>query len=1029
MGYGLDIKWPIEPKNYHYYHDLHIDKNLNVLNNLNIKYNLQCEELIIKNNATFRSNVTLNNYIAHVAKSIKVKNANLVNTHFIAKQNTNAENVHMKLRNNSSGFTVKKNISVSGNTIIIGLFNVANNMNCTGNININNLLILENNLSTSHNLNVYNTLSKSQFDIKGDIELNNITVEEDFNIKGNLDLDNMTVRDSVYIRNDIMCKTGIVKLPTKYNLLENGHVGFNTSTNNIEAFSNNEIIILNDSIGNSGKSRLEINNNNLDIHISNNKNKSVDIFKNNINIYFESNILHNLNIKGKLSVANNTTFNNTLYFQNNLNANILLPTTETKKLIGAIRYNNNTNKIEVFYNSNKWNDLTFTDINNTSINRNSNNILFNIKNNNIIHFNKNTYINNTTYISNNLNIDDSLFIHNNLHAKNNININGIPLQFYHNLLRSYNSITDKWTSVTMEELETYYKIPFKTSNFYSKNISTHYTVLNSLSYINYDIALINKYNHFEEITIVDKLYISHMYINLVNLAQNTYYIQIYNNNTLIKEILFENKNNTQEILELDSILEFVKNDVIKLKIKSTKKNINDSILVNLLGYSRKLIHIRGDSNFITDNSIQFNNNKTFNIDTTYYNNINVKNNFIYNTSKTTNLTRFSALKDTHNSNNLFEIDNNFIVNHIGKIGVGTTPTNSLITVYSDKNTTAFENTGGISILSNLNSYNVITNNINIANNINSSQLSTNTIPLVKDLQISRNINCEDTLISHGKININEQNNITTNLLSINNYSNNIDNTLDKPNIKKLYLYANNNSLCNIVYNNSNSQKNTSIFHSDISYANHNVNINNDTIHISHNSVGLFTKTQDIFNINIDKSKNSYLSIVPNGNIIIKANLIVDNININEKWKNILYDVYGPKDPLLEYNFTVNNSVQIYTNHNYSTYQLYKQFTSIANNITQKKINNIEYSQLLTKPSYNNIGFPVFIDIVYFTEVILQNNNSRTFENNVSSYKTHNPYNYTISIFYLNETTVYPEFITYRNGVKYINYGLKTVIYN
>ena len=358
MGYGLDIKWPIEPKNYHYHHNLHIDKNLNVLNNLNIKYNLQCEELIVKNNATFHSNVNLDNYITHIAKSLKVKNANLVNTHFIAKQNTNSENIHMRLKNNTTRLTVKNNISVNGNTNIIGLFNVANNMNCNGNINVNNLLILENNLTTSYNINASNTLSKSQFDIKGDITLNNIIVEEDFNIKGNLDFDNMTVKDSVYIRKDIICKTGIVKLPTTYDLLENGHVGFNTSTHNIEAFSNNEIVILNDSIGNSGKSRLEINNNNLDIHISNNKNKSVDIFKNNINIYFESNILHNLNIKGNFSVGNNTTFNNTLYFQNNLNSNILLPTTETKKLIGAIRYNNNTNKIEVFYNSNKWSDLT-----------------------------------------------------------------------------------------------------------------------------------------------------------------------------------------------------------------------------------------------------------------------------------------------------------------------------------------------------------------------------------------------------------------------------------------------------------------------------------------------------------------------------------------------------------------------------------------------------------------------------------------------------------------------------------------------
>ena len=329
MGYGLDINWPIEPKNYHYHHYLNIHKNLNVLNNLNIKYNLHCEELIIRNNATFCSNINLNNYISHISKSLKVKNANLINTHFIAKQNTNAENIHMRLRNNSTGFTIKKNISVTGNTNIIGLFSVGRNMNCSGNININNLLILENNLTTSYNVNAHNTLNKQQFDIKGDISLNNITIEQDFNIKGNLDLNEMTVKDSIYIKNDILFKTGVVKLPTVYNLSENGHIGFNSSTNNIEVFSNNEIIILNDSIGVSAKTRLEINNN-LDIHISNNNNKSVDIFKNNINIYFDSNIVNNLNIVVLLSIVNNIDFDNTLYFQNNLNSNILLPTTENK---------------------------------------------------------------------------------------------------------------------------------------------------------------------------------------------------------------------------------------------------------------------------------------------------------------------------------------------------------------------------------------------------------------------------------------------------------------------------------------------------------------------------------------------------------------------------------------------------------------------------------------------------------------------------------------------------------------------------
>ena len=46
---------------------------------------------------------------------------------------------------------------------------------------------------------------------------------------------------------------------------------------------------------------------------------------------------------------------------------------------------------------------------------------------------------------------------------------------------------------------------------------------------------------------------------------------------------------------------------------------------------------------------------------------------------------------------------------------------------------------------------------------------------------------------------------------------------------------------------------------------------------------------------------------------------------------------------------------------------------------------------------------------------------------IKSYEINNPYNYSVSIFYLNNNTIYPTYITNRGGNLYTNYGLKTRI--
>ena len=55
--------------------------------------------------------------------------------------------------------------------------------------------------------------------------------------------------------------------------------------------------------------------------------------------------------------------------------------------------------------------------NNTGINHDNNEVVFNIKNNNIITINNNTFINKNTNISSNINIVNKLHIKNNLIQK------------------------------------------------------------------------------------------------------------------------------------------------------------------------------------------------------------------------------------------------------------------------------------------------------------------------------------------------------------------------------------------------------------------------------------------------------------------------------------------------------------------------------------------------------------------------------------------------------------------------------------
>lgn len=1039
MVYGLeDIIWPKVSKNYHYFNTLIIDKNLNIENNFNIKFNLTTHDLIIQNNGFFNSNINVDNYIVKIFETLEADSIYLKNTHFVAQENTSANTINIHLKNLATKFTVENNIDITGN-VNLGLFSVARNINCQKNLNINKLLILENNLNNNFNLNVENIYHKTQFNITNNLDLNTATIKENLNVYTNLNLPSLEINNILHIKENAICKNGVVVLPEEYKLDQLGTVGFNSNTNNIFANCNNDTLTLNDSRGCENRSSIHINDTTDYIYINNRHIKSIDVLKNNINLYYITNLAGNINITKDCIIDGNSTFNNFLYFNNNIQqseGSLKLPLSKTKNKLGAFRYNDNTNKIQVFYNSNKWENLKFTDTNNTSISYDDDNIFFNIKNNNIITCNSTNNIHNITNVLHNLNISDSLTVTNNIYSTSNINVNNIPFQFYRNLIRSYNHKTDKWTSITLEELNSYYRTPYKTTPFYSNNIKKTYSDLNTIQYINYENTIINNYTVFNnEIITTNVLYLSHIYINLHNKTPNTYFIQIYKNDEVIEELTFSNTNSINNVFEFEEHLIYMKNDVLKIRIKSVISDINDIIIINLTGYSHKIIDTKGDSNYYTDSVVHFNKNTAFNVNATFHKNINIYDRLISDEKSLLNFEKVSIKKDSYNTDNIFEINNNFILDKLGNIGINTennitnNPTDSLINVYSNPETElAFENTGGMSILSDLICPDIVTDTINIENDIDTTHVITNEIPTY-NLNVDNSLNFKDTLHinANGKINIKYETFLSTNKLYVPPYNINVDSELNVPNTRKMYLYENNNNLCNIVYDNITTSKTHYIHHKKIKNSNDIIEIDNNIINITNDSIGFFGNTTNRFNINIDSSSNSYLSVLENGDTTFNSTLIVGNINVNESFKNLLYDIYGPKDPIYEYDFKESNVIKMYNNENYIEHILYHTFTISNSDILTTNIYNILYDSLIVKPSYKLQDYNIEIDIVYFTEITLIDPTLRKFENNIQSFKVNNPYNYDITVYFEMIDTIYPEYTINKNGVEYKNYGLKTEI--
>ena len=1026
MTYGLDIVWPLvsDIKDTHFFNTVTLHKNLNIGNNLNIKFNLTSENLIIKNNGFFNSNINIDNYILKINETLITTNTTLVNTHLIVKQNTNSDTININLKNLATKLDIGRNINVEGN-VNIGLFSIGKNINCKGTLDIEQKTILQNNLSNSHNLNVNNTIHNKHFLIKNPLELNDIKIIEDLNIKNNITFNTITIPDKINIKKQLITKKNVILLPNKFTLDEYGALGFNNNTLNIVTNLNNNTFILNDSKGCENKSSITINNNTHDFNIVNNNTKNIDILNNSLNIYYNSHIKGNITLTNNISINNNTFINNNINIKNNvklIDGYVKLPITN-KIRKGAIRYNNNTNMIQVVYDKNKYEDLKFVDKNNTGIVRSDENILFNIKNNNIIEFKNDVNILNNVIFSNNLNISQNLNIHNNIYTSTNLNINNIPIQFYNGLLRTYNNNSKNFVSLTLEELNSVYQKPFISMNFYKINITNQYSNLFLNYYNEPSNILFNTNDLYNCEVIVIPVFLKYILINIIinNNNNNTYYLEIYKNSLLQDTIILANINNYINNYELKNIIYFNKNDILKIKVKKLIENDDiDSIFVNFQGYKNININTKGDSNYITEQYIYFNNNSSFNVNIDFKNNINVLNTF--SNTNNINISRLS-LNNTVKNSDLLNINNNFIINNEGFIGIGTNPNNNYLINIKSKNN-SFRLNGNLNINKNyLNVYDLICNNININNNINTHNLLTDKLPL-KDYILQENVNCLQNLNIIENININ--NSILTDKLYLNKYNQSLEQYYINKN-NKIYLYENNNNLIYLNYNSIQDRLNSYIYHTGIINENNIMNIKN-TIYIKKNNVSFFNNNNtNIFNINIDNNK--YFSITSN-NTIINTKVKINNINLNDKLKQILYDYYGPKEPFMSYDFRINNNIILYSynnQNNIETNQYISYFEqNIKNNIILNKVNNIIYSIINIKPFYNNCGYNINLDIVYFTEIELINNNIKTFYNNIKTFKVNNSYNYNVTIYYYTNNIIYPKIYINKHNIQYI-YGLKTEI--
>tara|TARA_Y100000741_G_scaffold335651_2_gene293760 strand:+ start:220 stop:3339 length:3120 start_codon:yes stop_codon:yes gene_type:complete len=1004
------------------FHKVIFKNNVNILKNLNIN-KLKFKSVLIYNNSIFSGNIDTSN-IRNKYNGYLFVNNSINNNNNILHIRNNICSDYFKLKllknNYTSDLHIRNNINIFNN------FNL-NELNIINNVNTNKNIIV-NNLTTTHNLNVFQNsniqnfkVTKDDIKLKSDISINNIYIGANFNSYGNYNTQNIIVNKDLYINNNLSNIYGIVNISnTKRNIYYDGCLypfDILKKQNIIGRISNQEVIITDFYSYNFAHNINLYNNHHIDfIYHYKSKLKLTDF---NLNISPETFIYGNSYFLYNITVTNNSNFNNKLIIHNNssINKYLNIPSNTfitNKTYPGAITYNTNIQEINIFNNYNIWDYLQLTDKNSTGIFRKNHQFDFKIFNNTIFTYNKDGFINNhTTYNNNTFLIKDNLTINDNFYTNDYIYINNIPIQIYNNLLRSFNYSNYKWTSLTLEYLNCFYKTSYKSYNFVLHNITNNYRICNTYNYLNPSNVLFNKYNLFDLEIINHTTYITHLHLNLVSKHKinNTFYIHIYKNYSIFHTITINT--NSDYLYKFYIPIMYYKNDVMQIYVKS-KYIVKNSIKINIYGYHKTYTDLIGDSNFFTDTPIYFNNNTTSDVDLHFYNNINVNNSLVIH-SNTNNhdfiINKLSFSKNTYNDT-LFEIDDKLFINH-NSIGFGDYPQNAFIDIINKHNHKyAFINKGSIKCDSNVNVLNnVFANNINVNNNINANNIFTN-------LLISNNLHNLNTIHTNN-INIYSNINLQQNTYT---YIKNLKLSIYDSNLTILpnSCYISKTTNKNILFKYNSTHMN--IYPTNLHISNNSNDLNfNNFIKIKNNDVSIATTynsnnivtISDVFHI----QKN-------NNNTYINNDLILNNINICEKFKSLIYDLKGPENINVYYDFynnPYNSNIILYN----SSAPIVIPFSNA--NIQIIKKNNIIYHTLLHKPYHIFYDFKSYIDVLHFTDIVLKDNTIRNFMNNIKSYATNIP-SININIkFNQDGTTIYPYYTFNISNSTYTVYGLKSYI--
>ena len=983
------------------YDSLNLTKEVIIKGNFNVKESLEIKNFSVKKNAEFFGNLNILNYSTKVKNNLTVGGNINIKKNILKLYNTINCNDHIvNITKKSSNLYVNNNINVKNNldadTLVVLNNTIFNNI-----LNVNNNLNIQNNLiAYNFNIDTINTLIDQEFLIEQNLNLQYLNINDDFNLDGTLNCDFVTITNSISGNNvNINIDDGLLELGP--NLSSVGSIKFDkTNQQFLVKINDNHNYIFNDFYEKNNKNFIETKTNKINFYI---ENKKILDISNNINLNFNTNIknlkilnnnINNNNLNSSGPIINNSAIINSGYLK--------IPFRSNKTYKGSLCYNNDTKEINIIY-GNKWDTIKFLDITNTGIDFNNNTYNFKIDNNSIITFNNNLIkiFNNTTfnnnlntnnlYISNNLNLQDKNFIGNNI------------LQKYRNILRIFDNNTNKYESITQQTFQSEFKQSYKSCNFYLHDVNTIFQYLNTNNSFDNNI-IINQTDNFIYELIYTDTYITNILFQTINYNQNSFVIQIFKNNILYEEL---NINTNINLITLDNELFYKKNDLLSIKIKSNIENNNQPLLVNLQGYNISNTTFKGSTNFITDCPITFNTTNKFNVNTNIYKNINTNNIHIINNQIKTNKL---SLSEKNIDSYLLQIKDIFTVHNDSRISIGSiNKSKALITINNNNiNNNLFQLNGDITLKSNLNVLNDLnTNNMDI-NKIDSYNYfiknNINNINILNSYDIIKGNN----IISNSKINL-ENNLMNINNLVINQFNDYYNNLLKNDSI---YLSISNNNNILLKYN-INNKEIQYINHNNINYDN-NIYDFNKILTIKNNSINILSNDDNNNILNIDSSFN----IKNDGSFVVNKDLLVNDINFSNKIKSLLYDIYGPKNINYIYNLSTYNILL------YSGNTLYETINFDNSYITTIYKNDLYFDVIIKKPFYTLKGYNIEIDVLYIKEVILKDNQIRSFTNNVENITFNNPYNFTVSYSILNNgKLLYPIF----NNNNTVNYGLKVEI--